>query len=186
MTAQATAWRGRQRGALLGLAIGDALGAAVEFKPRGSFPPVIGYRSGGPHGLGPGEWTDDTSMALALADSMARLGWDLEDQARRYLAWWREGNTPSTGGASTSASRPAKRSRGLRPVPSPRPTAMPPTTRAATARSCGSRRCQSTISPSSPATWARSRATRRPRFTRRTAARNACRRAATSPWFLRR
>lgn len=49
------------------MAIGDALGAAVEFKSPGSFEPVTGYRAGGPHGLGPGEWTDDTSMALALA-----------------------------------------------------------------------------------------------------------------------
>ena len=57
----------RQRGTLLGLAIGDALGAAVEFKPPGTFPEVTGYRGGGPHGLAPGEWTDDSSMALALA-----------------------------------------------------------------------------------------------------------------------
>jgi ADP-ribosyl-[dinitrogen reductase] hydrolase len=48
---------------------------------------VTGYRDGGPHGLAPGEWTDDTSMALALADSIASVGWDLNDQARRYTAW---------------------------------------------------------------------------------------------------
>lgn len=76
----------RQRGCLFGLAVGDALGAAVEFKPRGTFPLVTGYRAGGPHGLEPGEWTDDTSLALALADSLAH-GWDLNDQARRYVAW---------------------------------------------------------------------------------------------------
>jgi ADP-ribosylglycohydrolase len=81
----------RQRGTLLGLAIGDALGAAVEFKSPGSFHEVTGYQGGGPHGLAPGEWTDDTSMALALADSIASAGWDLDDQARRYLAWWRKG-----------------------------------------------------------------------------------------------
>jgi len=81
----------RQRGCLLGLAIGDALGAAVEFKSPGSFKLVTGYRAGGPHDLDPGEWTDDTSMALALADSIARTGWDLNDQARRYVSWWREG-----------------------------------------------------------------------------------------------
>jgi ADP-ribosyl-[dinitrogen reductase] hydrolase len=62
----------RQRGALIGLAIGDALGAAVEFMSPSTFEPVTGYRGGGPHGLGPGEWTDDTSMALALADSIAK------------------------------------------------------------------------------------------------------------------
>ena len=76
----------RQRGTLFGLAVGDALGAAVEFETPGTFPEVTGYRDGGPHGLARGEWTDDTSMALALADSIANFGWDLDDQARRYLA----------------------------------------------------------------------------------------------------
>jgi ADP-ribosylglycohydrolase len=81
----------RQRGMLLGLAVGDALGAAVEFHPLGTFPEVTSFRGGGPHGLKPGEWTDDTSMALALANSIAEAGWDLHDQARRYVAWWRRG-----------------------------------------------------------------------------------------------
>lgn len=81
----------RHRGALLGLAIGDALGAAVEFEMPGSFPEVTGYRGGGPHGLAPGEWTDDTSMALAMADSISNVGWDLNDQAHRYTAWWQKG-----------------------------------------------------------------------------------------------
>jgi ADP-ribosylglycohydrolase len=76
---------------MLGLAIGDALGAAVEFEVPGSFPEVTGFRAGGPHGLEPGEWTDDTSMALALADSIAEVGWDLSDQANRYVSWWRSG-----------------------------------------------------------------------------------------------
>jgi ADP-ribosylglycohydrolase len=81
----------RRRGALIGLAVGDALGAAIEFSSPGSFAPVTGYRSGGPYGLKAGEWTDDTSMALALADSMANVGWDLNDQASRYVAWWKNG-----------------------------------------------------------------------------------------------
>jgi ADP-ribosyl-[dinitrogen reductase] hydrolase len=81
----------RYRGALIGLAVGDALGAAVEFQSPGSFVPVTGYRSGGPHGLNAGEWTDDTSMALALADSIASVGWDLNDQASRYVEWWKTG-----------------------------------------------------------------------------------------------
>ncbi len=41
----------RRRGTLIGLAVGDALGAAVEFKPPGGFIPVVGYRNGGPHRL---------------------------------------------------------------------------------------------------------------------------------------
>ena len=79
------------RGALIGLAIGDALGAAVEFSPPGSFAEVTGYRSGGPYGLKAGEWTDDTSMALALADSISQVGWNLNDQADRYVEWWKTG-----------------------------------------------------------------------------------------------
>lgn len=81
----------RRRGTLIGLAVGDALGAAVEFQAPGSFEPVTNYRAGGPHRLNPGEWTDDTSMALALADSIAKVGWDLNDQAQRYCDWWRGG-----------------------------------------------------------------------------------------------
>ena len=81
----------RSRGTLIGLAVGDALGAAVEFRSPGSFVPVTGYRDGGPHGLAAGEWTDDTSMALALADSIATAGWDLSDQADRYVQWWKTG-----------------------------------------------------------------------------------------------
>jgi len=87
----------RRRGALLGLAIGDALGAAVEFSPPGTFEPVTGFRAGGPHRLEAGEWTDDTSMALALAASIAEVGWDLNDQSRRYVRWWRHGEYSVTG-----------------------------------------------------------------------------------------
>ncbi|HSJ29665.1 MAG TPA: ADP-ribosylglycohydrolase family protein [Acidimicrobiia bacterium] len=87
----------RALGCLLGLAVGDALGAAVEFLPPGSFRPVTGMRGGGAHGLAPGQWTDDTSMALALADSILEVGWDLGDQARRYVQWWRTGRYSVTG-----------------------------------------------------------------------------------------
>lgn len=82
----------RKRGALLGLAIGDALGAAVEFKAPGTFEPVTGYRNGGPHKLLAGEWTDDTSMALALADSLTAIGWNPEDQVKRYVSWYVKGH----------------------------------------------------------------------------------------------
>jgi ADP-ribosyl-[dinitrogen reductase] hydrolase len=81
----------RRRGTLIGLAVGDALGAAVEFESPGAFLPVTTYRDGGPHGLEAGQWTDDTSMALALADSIAAGGWNLNDQADRYVQWMRTG-----------------------------------------------------------------------------------------------
>jgi len=88
----------RARGCLLGLAIGDAVGTTVEFSPRGTFPPVTDMTGGGPFDLPAGAWTDDTSMALCLADSLlARGGHDPRDQLARYLRWWREGYRSSTG-----------------------------------------------------------------------------------------
>lgn len=57
----------RFRGALLGLAAGDALGTTLEFKPPGTFEPIDDMVGGGPFRLEPGQWTDDTSMALCLA-----------------------------------------------------------------------------------------------------------------------
>ena len=60
----------RYRGCLLGLAAGDALGTTLEFKQPGSFTPLTDMVGGGPFNLKPGEWTDDTSMALCLAESL--------------------------------------------------------------------------------------------------------------------
>jgi ADP-ribosylglycohydrolase len=86
------------RGALLGLAVGDAVGTTVEFQPPGSFPPVTDMVGGGPFGLPPGAWTDDTSMALCLAESLIECrGFDPVDQLRRYVRWYREGYWSSTG-----------------------------------------------------------------------------------------
>ena len=65
--------RERYRGALLGLAAGDAVGTTVEFSPPGTFPPVTDMVGGGPFRLQAGEWTDDTSMALCLAESLSLI-----------------------------------------------------------------------------------------------------------------
>lgn len=82
----------RYRGAMLGLAVGDALGTTHEFAAPGSFEPVKDLVGGGPFRLRPGEWTDDTSMALCLAASLIeRGGFDALDQMRRYVRWWHEG-----------------------------------------------------------------------------------------------
>jgi ADP-ribosylglycohydrolase len=62
--------RDRFRGCLLGLAVGDAVGTTLEFRPPGSFEPIADMVGGGPFGLAPGQWTDDTSMALCLAESL--------------------------------------------------------------------------------------------------------------------
>lgn len=90
--------REKFQGALLGLACGDAVGATVEFRPRGTFAPVTDMVGGGPFGLPPGYWTDDTSMALCLADSLiACRGMDLRDQMERYVSWYRRGVWSSKG-----------------------------------------------------------------------------------------
>ncbi len=88
----------RYRGCLLGLAVGDAIGTTVEFKPRGTFPPVTDMVGGGAFNLQPGQWTDDTSMALCLAESLVeKSGFDALDQMQRYLAWYETGYLSSTG-----------------------------------------------------------------------------------------
>ena len=87
----------RARGALLGLACGDAVGTTAEFKPRGSFLPLTDMVGGGPFQLKPGEWTDDTSMALCLASSLIENGFDQLDQMKRYMDWHREGYMSSNG-----------------------------------------------------------------------------------------
>jgi ADP-ribosyl-[dinitrogen reductase] hydrolase len=60
----------RYRGCLIRLAVGDALGTTLEVKRPGTFKPIEDKVGGGPFGLKPGEWTDDTSMALCLAESL--------------------------------------------------------------------------------------------------------------------
>lgn len=88
----------RYKGSLLGLAAGDALGASVEFKKPGTFEPVEDMVGGGPWNLEPGQWTDDTSMALCLAESLIKCkGFNPVDQLERYLKWYREGYLSSTG-----------------------------------------------------------------------------------------
>ena len=86
------------RGMMMGLAVGDALGASVEFMEKDSFPPVTGYRDGGPHNLKAGYWTDDTSMALCTAVSLIQKNeTDLAHQMQQYLRWYEKGYMSSTG-----------------------------------------------------------------------------------------
>lgn len=82
----------------MGLACGDAIGTTVEFCSRGSFHAVTDMVGGGPFGLLAGQWTDDTSMALCLAESLlAKGGFDAKDQMDRYVKWWRRGHLSATG-----------------------------------------------------------------------------------------
>ncbi|MCX6699334.1 MAG: ADP-ribosylglycohydrolase family protein [Methanomicrobiales archaeon] len=88
----------RYRGCLLGLATGDALGTTLEFKSPGSFQPIKEMAGGGPFRLKPGEWTDDTSLALCLASSLVETGrFDPADQMGRYGKWRDEGYMSSNG-----------------------------------------------------------------------------------------
>ena len=83
----------RYRGCLLGLAAGDALGTTLEFEQPGSFEPLTDMVGGGPFDLKPGEWTDDTSMALCLAESLvAKQGFDPVHQLETYCRWWLDGH----------------------------------------------------------------------------------------------
>jgi len=83
---------------MLGLAVGDALGTTLEFRQPGTFEPITDMTGGGPFNLQPGEWTDDTSMALCLAESLIeKNGFDPVDQLERYVRWWREGYLSSNG-----------------------------------------------------------------------------------------
>lgn len=100
----------RHRGCLLGLAAGDALGTALEFRRPGTFEPIDDMVGGGPFRLEPGQWTDDTSMALCLAESLIeRRGFDPIHQLETYCRWYRTGHLSSTGdcfdiGVATSSS----------------------------------------------------------------------------------
>jgi ADP-ribosyl-[dinitrogen reductase] hydrolase len=90
--------RDRYQGSLLGLAAGDALGTTVEFSPPGTFAPLTDIVGGGPFHLEKGQWTDDTSMALCLAESLVTCnGFDAKDQMTRYSRWREEGYLSSNG-----------------------------------------------------------------------------------------
>ena len=88
----------RAKGALVGLALGDAVGTTLEFTSRDTRPPVTDLVGGGPFALAAGEWTDDTSMALCLAESLLeRGGLDVKDLMVRFLRWREEGYNSVTG-----------------------------------------------------------------------------------------
>ncbi|MBJ6127391.1 ADP-ribosylglycohydrolase family protein [Microvirga splendida] len=88
----------RAVGSLLGLAVGDALGTTLEFSDRDTRPHHTEMTGGGPFRLKPGIWTDDTAMALALADSLITCGkFDAADLMARFVRWWEHGEYSCTG-----------------------------------------------------------------------------------------
>ena len=89
----------RQRliGGLLGVIVGDAIGVPWEFQPANTAPrptPAIGFQT---FEQPPGTWSDDGSMTLALLESLLEVGWDLDDQGRRFLAWFDNARYTATG-----------------------------------------------------------------------------------------
>jgi ADP-ribosyl-[dinitrogen reductase] hydrolase len=96
--AAARGLRERFLGALLGLALGDAVAVATQFKRPGRFAPVGDLIGGGPFDLPRGAWSDDTAMALCLADSLLECGgFDARDQVGRYVRWQQQGYLSATG-----------------------------------------------------------------------------------------
>jgi ADP-ribosyl-[dinitrogen reductase] hydrolase len=96
--AAARSLRDRFLGALLGLATGDAVAAATQYRRPGTFTAVGDLLGGGPFALPRGGWSDDTAMALCLADSLlATQSFDARDQVERYTRWQREGYLSATG-----------------------------------------------------------------------------------------
>lgn len=90
--------RDRARGALVGLAVGDAVGTTLEFKRRDAYPKLTDMIGGGPFHLKPGQWTDDTSMAIALGESLLECGdLDAADLMSRFIAWRNTGAYSCTG-----------------------------------------------------------------------------------------
>jgi ADP-ribosyl-[dinitrogen reductase] hydrolase len=88
----------RFRGCLLGLAIGDAIGSQVEFLPPGSFLEVTDMVGGGPFHLLAGQYSDDTSQALCLAESLIECrGFEPKNVMEKLSRWMSHGHLSSTG-----------------------------------------------------------------------------------------
>jgi ADP-ribosyl-[dinitrogen reductase] hydrolase len=98
LSREPSAIKDRAIGALLGLAIGDAIGTTLEFRARDTYEPLTDMVGGGPFGLKAGEWTDDTAMALALADCLdGREEFNEHLLLSRFVNWWQLGDYSCTG-----------------------------------------------------------------------------------------
>ena len=86
----------RALGAFIGLAVGDALGAAVEFQKKGTYEPLTTYRDGGPFNLTGGQWTDDTSQAICIAEWLQGQNPVTYGLRNRFAEWLFSGKNSST------------------------------------------------------------------------------------------
>ena len=116
--AAARGLRDRFQGALLGLAAGDAVAAPTQYRRPGRFTPVGDMIGGGPFDLPRGGWSDDTAMALCLAESLLECGgFDAADQVARYRRWQQDGHLSATGqcvGITAGTARALARARWRR------------------------------------------------------------------------
>jgi len=86
--------RSKSVGMLVGLAVGDALGAPIEFtNKRDKDNYITEYKTGGTHGVTIGEWTDDTAMAMAMADALIKNKgvFNASDIMDNFVAWKNKG-----------------------------------------------------------------------------------------------
>ncbi|HRJ10515.1 MAG TPA: ADP-ribosylglycohydrolase family protein [Prosthecobacter sp.] len=86
-------------GGLFGSLVGDALGVPVEFQPRArrKGDPVTSMRGFGTHNQPAGTWSDDGSLLLCAAESLAEHGFDTQDMGRRFARWLDEGRWTAHG-----------------------------------------------------------------------------------------
>lgn len=110
------------RDALLGLAVGDALGVPHEFRPRHELErnPVVGMEGQGTWNQPPGTWSDDSSLSFCLAETLC-TGYDLRALADRLVAWldaglWTSGGAAFDVGRSTAAAIARLRDGGVHPA----------------------------------------------------------------------
>ncbi|KAK6504864.1 hypothetical protein TWF481_006801 [Arthrobotrys musiformis] len=98
MSTSSVSLESRIKGAIVGVAVADALGGPVEFQRRGSFLKVTGFQANLNFNLPPGAWTDDTSMTLCLAQSLIdKKTFSAASQLQNYIAWFHTGYLSSTG-----------------------------------------------------------------------------------------
>ena len=108
----------RALGAFWGLAVGDAMGAPVEFLTPGTFPKVTGYQPSPRFGLDPGAWTDDTIMAVCMAESIiAEGGYDSFAVMQDYVDWMVRGHNSPNGTCFDIGIQTAKALRQFRANP---------------------------------------------------------------------
>ncbi len=108
----------RALGAFWGLAVGDAMGAPVEFLTPGTFPKVTGYQPSPRFGLEPGAWTDDTIMAVCMAESIiAEGGYDSFAVMQDYVDWMVRGHNSPNGTCFDIGIQTAKALRQFRANP---------------------------------------------------------------------